>query len=392
MGEHITNREIRELYKDPSYGLSGLSSFLQKLKSEGYDITLQRLKEVLGDDEVVQVMKKAITHSYYKINAPPKHYQLDTMFLNYTKTTYPVLVLIDILSRKAFLFPLRDNTIEEKKKVLNNFMEEGNLILGLSGDAEFDKKTFINFLNEKNIEYKFDIAENEHITKGDRLGIVDRFIRTFRRRLIRYMVENKTLNFMPALQKILDGYNNTPHISLYGKTPNEIYDSLMYSNLIMELNEKHNRKVREKQNDIQEGDFVRVVLLKKKYEKEGITFSNDVYVVDKKDGNRFIVKTLKDEIVDKRYKYNELQKVSPEVFRRKMEKQEKTININFEDTEREKQEIENIRESPEMNIQREIDTNKEERKREQRHIRLELKQENLREGTRRRKAKVIESL
>jgi hypothetical protein len=317
----ITNEKIKELYQDPNYGLMGLQSFTNKLKKDGYDVSLSKLKLVLGNEEVLQMTKKPISRGFYKITSSPKNYQIDTMFLNYSATTYPVLVMIDILSRKAFVFPLTNNTIQEKITALRKFLENMR-ILGLIGDAEFKKKTFTDFLDKNKIRYSFEVAENEHISQGNRLGIIDRFIRTLRTKIVKYMVQHKTLRFMPILDELVNSYNQTPHSSLYGKTPNEVYDSLTFLNAIMTLNNLHNTKIRERQDGIKPKDYVRVALVKQGFQKEGLSFSKDFYKVKERKGNRFIVETVKGEELEKIYKYNELQKVVPSVI-------QNVPNINF---------------------------------------------------------------
>lgn len=349
MNENISNKEIKEKYKESDYGLSGLSTFLEKLKRKGYEVDEERLTKLLENEEEVGQMKPSNAQSYFKINSPPKHYQIDTMYLNYTKTKYVVLVMIDILSRKAFLFPIKDNTLAEKIRVLSDFLNEGGEIYGVVGDDEFNKKTFIQFLQENDIDFNFDVANNDHLTKGNRLGIIDRFIRTLRRRILRYIIEKESLDYFKELDELLKGYNDTPHSSLYNKTPNDVYDSLTLTNIIMELNALHNEQVAELREELQVGDFVRIAKEKKPFQKEGAIFTQNIYKIQEKDGNKFIVSNERGEILSRRYKYNELQKMEPKVAEKKMKDGKKNIQILLEDEEKEKRILGKVKKYQEPN-------------------------------------------
>jgi hypothetical protein len=53
-----------------------------------------------------------------------------------------------------------------------------------------------------------------HISKGNKLGIIDRFTRTFKNMLIQYMETYDTRNYSDAVDKLVDSYNNSKHSSI----------------------------------------------------------------------------------------------------------------------------------------------------------------------------------
>ena len=65
----------------------------------------------------------------------------------------------------------------------------------------------------------------KHITAepGDHkvLGIIYRVCRTIKVNIYKYMKENNTTKYLEQLPKIIDGYNNTPHRSIFNLSPDE---------------------------------------------------------------------------------------------------------------------------------------------------------------------------
>ena len=75
-----------------------------------------------------------------------------------------------------------------------------------------------------NINYNFDIAKNDHITKRDKLGIIDRFVRTFRAMLTKYIYAKDDANWINKIDKIAKNYNNTFHSSIKD-SPNNVFEN-----------------------------------------------------------------------------------------------------------------------------------------------------------------------
>jgi hypothetical protein len=58
-------------------------------------------------------------------------------------------------------------------------------------------------------------------------GVAERFNRTIKGRIARYMTANRTKRYLPQLQNIVSGYNNSPHSSI-GMSPNKVTKSNSY--------------------------------------------------------------------------------------------------------------------------------------------------------------------
>ena len=63
---------------------------------------------------------------------------------------------------------------------LKQFQEEVGNINGLEGDNEFSSGPIIFFCEDNNIRLDTSISKEEHISNGNKLGIIDRLVKTLR--------------------------------------------------------------------------------------------------------------------------------------------------------------------------------------------------------------------
>ena len=100
----------------------------------------------------------------------------------------------------------------------------------VTGDDEFNKKAFLDFNKAENIQVYSDIAKDDHVSKGhDKLGIVDRCMRTIKQALDSEMESNGTTQWTALLPKVISDYNDQWHRSLQKQTPDEVYTAPEFS-------------------------------------------------------------------------------------------------------------------------------------------------------------------
>jgi hypothetical protein len=63
---------------------------------------------------------------------------------------------------------------------LKEFKDEVGFIRGLEGDNEFSSAAIKKFCEDNNIRLETSVAKEEHISNGNKLGIIDRLVRTLR--------------------------------------------------------------------------------------------------------------------------------------------------------------------------------------------------------------------
>ena len=115
---------------------------------------------------------------------------------------------------------------------------------------------------------------------------------------------NDTKNYLEALPKIIDNYNNTYHKSI---------KELPYNVYVKDKTPRHKVYMEEEEPKFQIGDYVRKTVVKKLFEK-GFTakWSEDVYIINKIDDRVYPImyklKDLKGHDVEGKFYKNQLLK------------------------------------------------------------------------------------
>uniref|UniRef100_A0A6C0EIM9 Integrase catalytic domain-containing protein n=1 Tax=viral metagenome TaxID=1070528 RepID=A0A6C0EIM9_9ZZZZ len=334
----MDNRELlKNLYHDPKFGFTSKEIFKNKIKKNYPDISLKEVDELYSNLEINQMFKKPIIKKskFYKITDVPLTFQIDIMIFdksqkNKNRGIFMYLTLIDILSRKAFMYPLTSRKGIDIIESYNKFIDELNSKYNkkpvkIIGDDEFNFKAFIQYNNKLNIMLDTQVAQDDHIIKGggNRLGIIDRFTKTIKLKIKKYQLSTGNINFYDIYKDILDNYNNTIHSSIYNNTPNEAFENkdiqIKYRKETLDYNDNINNKI-----NLKIGDTVRAIKKKKIFDKENIRFSKKIYIIDEIKNYKYIIKDESNNIKKKLYKFNELQLVDKD----KVEKFVDNNNIN----------------------------------------------------------------
>jgi hypothetical protein len=274
----------------------------------------QGLKEDYANSEVAQIFKPSLyaKKKLLKINAPAYSYQIDLIFLpklKYDNKGYDkALIIVDILSRKAWVYPLKTAKMEEVIENLDTFRGVAKYIHGLSGDKGFDNTPMKDWCKEYDINLYTNVADDDHISGGDQLGIVDRFSRTIKGLITKYVLANDDPAWVEHIDKIVNLYNNMPHSGIGGQTPNEVYDSNELTGEQYLNGMKHNGKV---QVNIPIGSNVRIVLKKGKYDKESNRWSTEIYKVVEQVSQKYILEDANGNKEKRKFKSFELQVINP---------------------------------------------------------------------------------
>jgi hypothetical protein len=129
-----------------------------------------------------------------------------------------LLTGIDCFSRKGYAYPIRSKSGEHVASALEKIFHQNNYRV-----LQTDKgKEFYNW-RVKDLLKRYRV---EHFSTDDdkvKASIVERFNRTLREKIHRYLTAKKSNGFIDVLQKIVDAYNETEH-STIGMAPNEVGD------------------------------------------------------------------------------------------------------------------------------------------------------------------------
>ena len=207
---------LKNLYYNASTGLTGLKVFNKKVKQLHPDIKPKEIKDFYNNLEVQQITKKTTVdkNNFLRIVDGENTYQIDIVIFKKSqkqqnKGYYMYLTMIDVLSRFVFMEPLKsrntNDIINSYQNILNRMKKQYNKKpVKLISDDEFNNKEFLN-LNEKlNVRVDSHIATDEHFTSGNSLGIIDRFCRTIKSKILKYQLSSGNINFIDVLQDIVD--------------------------------------------------------------------------------------------------------------------------------------------------------------------------------------------
>ena len=293
----MRKRSASEILSDDAYSLLGIAKVITKLRKAGEEFDEKELRHAYKQQEVnqrTQRQKKPVKQ--LKITGPPGSYQIDLVFLpkyrssNRGVTTF--LLLVEIPSRKAFAYPIKSKKPSDILDAYEKFYEDhdGNLS-NVYGDDEFNSRWFRAFNDVLNVNVHTGVAKDDHISKySDRLGIIDRLVRTLRKLMNKYMLLQNTTQWSKWLPEIISLYNKIPHASLNDRTPDEASADVNGLQKRFMMDVQHNQaEDTENVTPVSVGDTVRILTKKETFAKEGPTFSKALYVVVKKDGYKWRV-------------------------------------------------------------------------------------------------------
>ena len=292
---------LRKFYYDAKFGQKGAAAFHKTLLNEGIDVTLKQVKEYVAKQEVNQIhkpVKKVST--YYPIIGDYFEYQADLFFL--TDRTYIGLCnVVHVNSRKLFSFPItaKSNLSTKFKKLVkdNDLKIE---VLRTDGGGEF-KGEFSKNMKKMGIEHRITPKEEKN-----KMYIVERLNGTLRNRIERVNTSSKSTQYVKKLKDIVSNYNNTNHSGIFGLTPNEVFNSKTLEDYVIQ--KKKATIVEPPKLSI--GDKVRVLQKKKSsIGHQSRNYSTKVYEIAKVNAKSYRL-SYKGKVMDARYQYNQLQKIS----------------------------------------------------------------------------------
>ena len=146
------NQILDNLFYKEKLGVGNKNTFIKNAREKHPEIKLKDIQEYIKSQEVTQMNTTVNTKYEYKITAPPRTFQIDIFWWKKSETLIPILLLVDILSRKAFAYVL-PKSIKEKRgditvKTLEEFKSQVGYIHGLEGDNEFGSAAVKSILSD----------------------------------------------------------------------------------------------------------------------------------------------------------------------------------------------------------------------------------------------------
>ena len=278
--------------------------------------TRNQIKDFLSKQYVYQVHKDA--RKKKRISFPQtanhidEHWQADLLILQKYKQQNRgyqyVFCAVDVFSRQAFAVALKKRDTKTIKGLLEHLFQKRSPKI-MTSDNEGALSA-----NEMDDVYKKYHVRHVKCFPGDhaRMGIIERFNKTLRALLEKYMTVNETKNWLQFLETAVDAYNNSPHSSIGYVSPANISKVAW---IIPQSNKVRESISAEKMIKagylIKAGDFVRIQIEKGIFDKAAEpTYSKDIYRVKAAVNGKYIL-----EGSPRKYRYYELLKVDPATVR-----------------------------------------------------------------------------
>ena len=312
----MTNNILDNLFYKEKLGISGKTTFIKNVRERHPEIKLKDINEYLKNQEVNQINTTVNKTYEYKITAPPRTFQIDIFWWKKSESLMPILLLVDILSRKAFAYVLpkskKEKRAEVSVKTLQIFKNDVGYIHGLEGDNDFGSAAIKKFCNDNNIRLDTSVSKLEHISKGNKLGIIDRLVRTLRELIERYfaITGHKMDSLKEVVATIIATYNSDNHRTLNNKTPNQVFKD-NDDQMARHLNDTvHNHAIYKTVPFSKSGNKVRILEDKDQFSKGKNRFSKEIYTVENKEGYKLTLKNALGEALKRTLKPSELLKVN----------------------------------------------------------------------------------
>ena len=273
---------IRKTYYDPETGFTGVDKLYRILKSKG--VTKKQIQDFLKKQEIYQTSKKNTGKMASFIpQYPLQELQLDLIYLenkHLNKARYG-LVAIDPFTKKATVELLKKKSATDVTEAMKKVFDELGIpeMVYTDEGSEFVNKDFHELMDQNKVK---------HITTLRHASVAERFNRTLKELLYKYLQSTSSKTITNVLPKILKNYNNSYHKTI-GMAPNDVnVDNLSE---VWENIKKHS--VRHYRPLLNPGDKVRIQLKEKSFNKGyKPKFSKEIYTVDGKDGMYYRINGL----------------------------------------------------------------------------------------------------
>ena len=286
MNEHFERLLDRLYYKEHNY--DGVEGLYKKAKKQDTKIDKAYVSKWLKDQSTHQQttnekpvggieLKPIYTEDIYS-------FQIDLTFLPQYEVknggNYVLFTAININTRYAYASYAKNKEADTVIDMLNNFLDQCLHIhnLTLDSGSEFTNKKVKKWFDDHDITTFFVIGDLH------KLGIINRFHRTLKSKLNRYMTNKDNVRWIDHLATIIKNYNNTFNSGI-GYTPREASKGIIVSRIINKAIAKTEEIESRDKKVFNVGDKCRVFKDKALFDKMQTNYSEKVYTIIKVNKN-----------------------------------------------------------------------------------------------------------
>ena len=207
---------LKKIYFNPgnSGSYEGVNKLYKQVKKEGkFNLSKVKIKTWL-QNQLSFSLNKRISRKFKKgiviVEEIDNQFEADLASMtDYEKSNdgYKyLLVVIDVFSRYGWIEPLKNKSASAIVSAFQKILKEGRIPrhLRTDGATDFTSKPFQNLMKENDINHF--TMHNEK-----QANYVERFIKTIKNKIKRYISEKRTERYKDILQPMVDSYNKTWH-------------------------------------------------------------------------------------------------------------------------------------------------------------------------------------
>lgn len=262
----ISSRLVLKNYTTPGHptAYSGLDTVFQYYKGH---FSKKQLKKILSTKDVYTLHKhyKELQRNPTYVHTIRQQFQIDLAYVEELSTfndgTKYLLNCIDSFTRFAFVRPLQDKKastfLNAFKSILRQARAKPKFVVSDKG-SEFKNEMFSNFCRAEGIIPIFNYTSTHAF-------IVERFNRTLKDLMYKYMTDTKQYRYINQLQNLVETYNRRTH-RMIKMSPVEA-EKPKNSFKIRYRMSKHRNKIKRQTPKYSVGDKVRISLEKNKFSR-----------------------------------------------------------------------------------------------------------------------------
>lgn len=210
------DRTLRRIYYDArnpaSY--SSVNKLYRACRLENPTVTLQSVKDWLAGERVYSLHKparKTFKRNRSIVSRVDEQWQADLVDMQVYSSSNRgcryLLTVIDMFSKFAFVVPLKNKEGSTLKVAFKDIFATGRVPEKLQTDegTEFENRILGPYLHSMGVRHF--TTKNRQI----KCAMVERFNRTLKGRLYKYMTARRTQSYLGILDDIVDSYNRTKH-------------------------------------------------------------------------------------------------------------------------------------------------------------------------------------
>ena len=281
-------KKLERMVLKTSYDFSNPGSYggLQRLhKATG--VPVKKLKSIMRNNLIYSLHKLVrvrYTRNPTVANSIDHQWAADLADMKnlsrYNKGVKYLLTVVDVLSKYAWVVPMKNKTGAEQKSSFESILKEGRKPLRIQTDkgSEFYNKSFQEYLAQQKITH-FNTQSDTKAT------VVERFNKTLKQRLYRALTANATLKCLDFLPDLVKGCNASVHnatgiapknVTMYndGKVSKKLYSKKLFGTF--------RKRRRRRKPTFKAGDKVMMSKVRRTFKKGYLPgWTEEIFIVDR---------------------------------------------------------------------------------------------------------------